>query len=319
MKNMLSIINDNTQLVQTAKENIDEFQHRLLDKMRPNTRRAKESDLKFYNAFCQQSELPNFSPDFKVAKDVTYEYIDFMVAAGLSKNTIKRRLSTISSMYLLVEFKNPLKESKNITDYVKASVREMQGPSQVAPIRHSDLRHLPQVHEDSTLIEIRDVMIAYLGMYSLCRASELLAIRVEDIDFNQGTLYVPRAKNDQQGEGRFSNLSSKTVALVEMYQAKSGIKSGFLIRRVFKSGKLGDTLSYPGLTKIIKRMGAQLYTDSTGINTHSFRVGSAVSLAEQGVSITEIAQAGGWKTATMPLRYTRQADAKTTGTARFID
>ncbi|WP_435277314.1 tyrosine-type recombinase/integrase (plasmid) [Psychrobium sp. nBUS_13] len=302
-----------------AQDNIDEYRERILPTENPNTLKAKRSDYKHYKCFCSSNGYIEFSSDFKTAKEVIFDYIDIMISDGFSKSTIKRRLSTISGMFSLLEIKNPLKDSKNITDYIRNSLIRLPSSKQLAPLRHSNIKRLPPVTSESSIIEIRNTMLMFLGTYTLCRASELLALQVEDIDFEIGTAFIARAKNDQDGEGRYANLSPKTLSLIRLYLDKTGISEGLFIRRIYKGGKVGDPLKYIGFTKIIKNMARELGLLGLAFNTHSLRIGSAVSLAENGVSLTEIALSGGWKNPTMPLHYTRQANAKRTGTSRFED
>lgn len=301
-----------------TRENVREYIDRVLPTENSNTLRAKRADYNHYKSFCDNNDHVQFSQDFAEAKDVIFNYITYMITSELSKSTIRRRLSTISGMFAMLELKNPLKDSKNVIDFIRNSLRDLPAPKQMAPVRHSNIKQLAPISADSSIIEIRDAMLMYLGIYTLCRASELLALKVEDIDFEVGTAFIARAKNDQEGKGRYANLSPKTLDLIHLYLDKTGIKEGLFIRRIFKSGKVGEPLKYIGYTKIIKKVANKMGI-AVKVNTHSLRIGSAVSMAEKGVSLTEITLAGGWKNSTMPVHYTRQANAKLTGTAHFKD
>lgn len=322
---MLTIRTDNLEdkaIAEIAQVNITQYKERLLKKMNPNTKRAKEGDLKHYMDFCQRHGHASFTTDFEAAKETIFNYVDHSIELSYAKKSIKRRLSTVSGMYGLIELKNPLKDSKIVTDYIASSLNPLPTSKQVAPIRHSDIKRSPEITSDSQIIDIRNTMILYLGIYTMCRASELLALEVKNIDFKIGTAYIARAKNDQAGEGRYANLSEKTLDLIRLYLDKTGVTEGIIIRRILRGGRVVEPLKYIGLRKVLKRVAATIMDDSeliARVNTHSLRVGSAVSLAEQEVSITEIALAGGWKSLDMPLRYVRQANSKKTGTARFED
>lgn len=302
-----------------ALSNVNEYREKVLPKINKNTQRAKKFDYEHYKEFCLSNNHTEFSTDFVLAKSVVFDYVDHMIKDGLAKSTIKRRLSTVSGMFGLSEIKNPLKSSKNVTDYIRYSLAELPGASQLFPTRHSNLKLLPLINEHSKLTTIRDVMIHYLGIYTLCRASELLALEVKNIDFEVGTAFIAKSKNDQKGKGRYTNLSPKTLDLIRLYLDRTGIKTGRIIRRIHKGSQLGLPLKYIGLVKIIKKNSVFMGLGDKQISTHSLRIGSAVTMAEKGVSLAEIALSGGWENTATPLRYIRQANAKQIGTIIFED
>lgn len=319
-----------------AAENVAEFNERIFSKLTPNSRIALESDMRLYKAFCLEANLPQFSVDFKLAKETIFQYVDHLVALNQAQRTVRRKLSSINKMYRILEIKNPLKDSEIIKDFVNLSVNQLTPPKQVYPLRHSVIRDLGAVTIDSSLKEIRNNMIFFLGIYTLCRSSELLNLEVSDIDFDQETAFIKKAKNDQSGIGRFANLSPKTVNLVRLYLKKSGVKSGKIIRALSNNGKVRsltiasgidkgkarEPMTYRALLDIFKEIAPSMLGDeelALLVGTHSLRIGAAVSMAEQGVPLAEIALAGGWFSLRMPLQYSRQAEVKKIGTAKFVD
>ena len=303
-----------------AHDNINEFFERVFVGLKPNTKRALESDLKQYFKWCMDEDKPRFSSDFETSKDVLYDYLKYMQNKGYTSSTLKRRFSSISKVYKIMELRNPLQESENLIQSIKNHVAILPPAAQVEPVRHSDLKYLPEISPDSSLKDMRDAVIAYLGIYTLCRSANMRTLLVEDIDFRRETAKIYGEKNQKPGEFRHANLSTKTCNILKMYLEKAGISSGVIIRSVRKNDTIGKELTYEGYRKIVKRIGKLLLgDDAEHVSTHSFRVGSAVSMAEMDIPTGEISLAGGWKTPTMPIRYTMQTNVKKTGTAKFKD
>jgi len=320
----------------TAKQKVFEFNRIVLEGMNRNSRKSLEAGIKQYLNFCQKESLVPFSKSLNISRDTIHKYIEYMVVKGYAQATLKNRLAAISRIFRIIEIRNPLQESEIIKEYVKQSLIKLQPAKQVTPIRHKELKSLTQLSNESTLVDIRNALVLYLGIYTLCRASELLAIEISDIDLHQKTVFIRRAKNDQFGVGRYANISEKTASIIQLYLDKTNLTEGRLIRAISrggniqtttyqygsKKGQARDVMSYEGLLHIIKKISTVILNEDQlngTIGSHSLRVGSAVSMAEQGVEITQIAQAGGWKNLKMVLLYTRQANTKTTGTAHFID
>jgi len=65
-------------------------------------------------------------------------------------------------------------------------------------------------------------------------------------------------------------------------------------------------MSMSGLNKMIKTVFREVFDESEKISSHSFRIGTAETLAELGVSLVELQNAGRWSS---PSRYTRNQDA----------
>ena len=74
-------------------------------------------------------------------------------------------------------------------------------------------------------------------------------------------------------------------------------------------------LGEASIRTLIKRYAAA--AGVTGVNGHSFRVGSAISLARAGASLAEIMQAGRWSSADMVAHYIRREEAARGAIARL--
>jgi len=89
-----------------------------------------------------------------------------------------------------------------------------------------------------TLLGLRNRAIIAVGYDTLCRRSELVSLRVEDLSELEGgamSVLVRRAKNDPFGDGRLGYLTSETVEFLRAWLKASGVAESWIFRRV-----LGD-------------------------------------------------------------------------------
>src|SRR5580700_2434124 len=97
------------------------------------------------------------------------------------------------------------------------------------------------------------------------------------------------------------------------------IAEGPIFRRLIGRAQIGDALHPGSIAPIFKSvarwigMPARFVAEVSG---HSTRVGAAQDLAELGIDLAAITQAGGWKSTRMPLQYAEKINAARSGMAR---
>lgn len=113
------------------------------------------------------------------------------------------------------------------------------------------------------------------------RRGELAAVRVADVNLEEGFIVVPRSKTD---EPRLAPLSTPAIDLIkEHLQAHTG---DVLL-----------TYTYDGIRKFLKRHGL--------LSSHAWRRGWASQSLRSGVSQVSVQAAGGWRSSAMVIRYTK--------------
>lgn len=324
MNNLVEIENNNKNELSThdvkQQINLDRYMRLVHAKLGKNSKAALEQDLKFYIIFTEQNNLAPFPTDLMFAGDQLLKYVEHLVDAQYAKATIQRKLSSVRKFFRIMQIGDPIAKDEIFSDSLKHTYKQLSASKQKPPIRFREISELPIPDNSSSLTEVRNFLILYLGIYTLCRASDLLLIKVKDIDLVDGTALVFDRKTDKENTGRYVGLSKNTVKLLSIWLERTDLEpNDLLLQKVYQNGKtpkhkLG--LSYPGIVKLVKSMGKK-YGFKSDIAMHSLRIGGAVSLAEMGVSLPEITHAGGWKSGVMPIQYTRQIDAKKTGTSRF--
>jgi type 1 fimbriae regulatory protein FimB/type 1 fimbriae regulatory protein FimE len=142
-------------------------------------------------------------------------------------------------------------------------------------------------HRDSTML-----LIAF--RHGL-RASELVGLRWEAIDFNQATLHVRRAKNGKPGA---HPLTGREMRALRRVQREQSPPSAF----VFTSER-GSPFSTAGLYKLVARAGVMA---SLGIKVHPhmLRHATGFDLANRGTDTRTLQDYLGHRNIQHTVRYT---------------
>lgn len=148
-------------------------------------------------------------------------------------------------------------------------------------------------HRDSTMI-----LVAY--RHGL-RASELVGLRWDSVDFNHGRLHVNRAKN---GSPSVHPLSGRELRALRRLEREQQPKSPF----VFTSER-GSPFAPAGFRKMIARLGVAAKFD-VGIHPHMLRHGCGYKLANDGVDTRSLQAYLGHKNIQHTVRYTELAPTR---------
>ncbi|MBP2300879.1 tyrosine-type recombinase/integrase [Azospirillum picis] len=196
------------------------------------------------------------------------------------------------------------------------------------------------------LASLRDRALLLVAYETLCRRAELVALCIENIQRTPDgvTVFVERAKTDQEGEGRHRPLRPRTVAAIDAWlaamdwsererllgqgQARAAVEAapsvaakGPLFRSIHRSGRVREAaLPASALPVILKRLAAAAGLEPeavAGLSGHSTRVGAAQDLRQAGASVLDLQAEGGWRDPRMPGRYTRALDAAQGAMARL--
>jgi len=162
----------------------------------------------------------------------------------------------------------------------------------------------------NSLIGMRDAALISVGYDTLCRSSELAWMRVEHLDLEARTAYIPRSKSDPFCDGRLARMSNETAAAVQTWLEASRIVEGPLFRGL-RLGHLSDghmeTSSIRRLIKASARRARLGHDVVSGLSGHSMRVGAAQDLMTSGHDIVAIMTAGGWRNVEVVARYCEKA------------
>lgn len=283
----------------------DEVRHYLDHALANNTRRAYKADWEHFNLW--GGSLPS-NPEQMAAYLTAH-------AGVLSIATLQRRLVAIAKAHAIQGYSDPVKNE--LVKLTLRGIRRIHGhpQAQAAPLMKEDLIIMLSQAPDN-LKGKRDQALLLLGFCAALRRSELVTVKVEDLEFtSQGLiLTLPRSKTDQAGQGRKIGIPKGRgricpVMAVDVWLAHSRTQTGFIFGSVTKGGVVSSQrLSDRSVSNIVKH-----YAEKAGLNPdkysgHSLRAGLATSAAQQGVSSWKIRAQTGHKSDAMLARYIRDGD-----------
>lgn len=254
-------------------------------------------------------------PDGEVPNEqTTARYVDWLFKEGRSVSTARVTLAALSRHAQDLGKPDPTKGKASNLLKEFARKRRNQPPRTAKAIGWTDAHKMAQAAaETGTKAGLRDAAIIALASDCLLRVSEIAVIKVGDLIFNQtgtGILLIRHSKTDQFGTGSEVFITARTVDRLNDWMKAVDIEThltSYLFRRRPNDPKVSPgnrPLSHEGISHIIKHRARQAGIKGR-VTPHSFRRGSARSLARRGCSPFLIAEAGRWKSMDTVLKYVR--------------
>jgi integrase len=292
----------------------------------PATVKAVRSDWTQYLAWCEAigaTPLP-------ASVEQLETFLSAAIDKGRKRATVDRYLYTVGLVHVAAGLPSPSKDPDWPVKWKKL-IRRLKttgghARKQAGELDSAGIETILATLGDSPR-DLRDAALLSMASDTLCRESELVAIRIEHLHHNRRrntwSLHVPFSKTNQDGatpDYRFVSL--ETMARVRAWQAAANICEGPLFRatggRPRAGGALDEALLPQEVARIFRRRAkAAGLEHARTISGHSTRIGSANDLAEHGATGTQIQLAGGWKTERMVNHYTRRSQAGANAMAKL--
>lgn len=276
-----------------------------------STMRAYKVDWREFQDWCAARGRPSLP-----ASPATVANFASMLADG------GKRVPTIARKMAAIRFFHRGAGQDNPTDHagvaaILKGIRRTVGiaPRQKAPAT-ADLIHqmLAYVPKD-TLQGHRDRALILLGFAGAFRRSELVAIKVEDLTFNeQGVdVFLSRSKTDQEGKGAsVAILNGKALLPVQRLREwldAAEITEGPIFRQMSRGGHVRPAALTPqSVALIVKRYAAAAGLDVSKLSGHSLRAGFITSAADNRASISRIMEVSRHRDPRSVETYVRRAD-----------
>jgi site-specific recombinase XerD len=289
---------------QTAKNPISPLVHQYLQaSLSENTRRAYSNDL---DHFLKWGGRIPASPECIASYLAEH-------AAQLSYATLSRRIVAIGRAHTVKKFQSPVS-----SEMVKATLHGIRRTTGHVKRKVSPAL-LPQVQamvkKGRGLKGARDKALLLIGFAGAFRRSELVSIKVEDVQFvAEGVIiHLRRSKTDQVGKGRdiaipYVRGTSCPVKALKVWLDQSGVTNGFLFRGVNRHGGVVEGgLTPQSVALILKERATAIGLDASTYSGHSLRAGLVTSAAKSGVSNWKICQQTGHRSEEVMQGYIRNA------------
>lgn len=268
----------------------------------PNTLRGYRKDLEYFKCWCGQQGFDWLPAEAETVAD----YVDDL-STTLSVATVKRRLCAIRFAHFIANRENPITHSSVHLAVRRALLRKRRRPAQSLGLTRQILQKIADACPEN-LTGRRDAALISVGYDTLCRSSELAAMRIEHVRFSPETtlIFIPLSKSDPFGDGRWAHLSPSTSTMLKLWIEMAEINEGAVFRGLH-TRKVGSVaLNTSSIRRLIKSAAQRANLPEEIIQSlsgHSMRIGAAQDMLVTGFDQLTIMQAGGWKTAHIVLRY----------------
>lgn len=286
----------------------------------PNTIRAYKADMLEFIQHCDQTcntALP--AHPLTVSK-----FLQSTSTHGIKNSTIRRKVSSISAVHRLLNHIDPTKHPE-----VKITLRKISRQlgsrfDQAYPVTRDLLEQLLEVCKGD-IRGLRNKALLLLAYDSMRRRSELVSLRIEDINWlpsQNCCILLRRSKTDQQGSGKWIHLTVETTLAIKRWLDAANLSEGLILRAIKPGGHITTSLCESRIPRIYKSLAKRASLNQeviSGISGHSMRVGGAQDLLRLGASLPQIMTKGGWSKTDTVMRYVERSPVNLWPTTMNID
>jgi integrase len=268
-----------------------------------NTIRAYRSDFIQYQIWCSHN---NIDP-IPATAEAMAQYVDYLAIIRKSA-TIRRRINSLGTVLKLSKHYNPTNQPEVILAIKRMHRKIGRAQQQATPLTKPLLNQLLS-NCDNSIRGLRNKVLLRLGYETMRRRSELCAFKFKDIlqtPNGKPAIRLNFSKTDQFGTGKTLPISKELFDVLEKWRSMiSG--EGYILRSISRHGYIGINLHPASISTLLKALQKDLKMDSDEqpLSGHSFRVGAALDLLEQGEPLEKIMLRGGWQTDSTAMSYLR--------------
>lgn len=272
-----------------------------------STLRGYRADWRDWQAWCDRN---GFDP-LPASPAAVSRYLADLAETGTRVGTLSRRLSSLRFAHQMADLPSPTDAARVVA--VWEGIRRTHGapPDQAAPLAPPDLfdvvdacpdvKHwrTPGRDQEPSLAGVRDRALLLVGFVGALRRSELVGIRLEDLEEHSHglVLTLPRSKTNQTGEQtelvaipRAARAERCPVQTLRRWLELAGITSGPVFRRVTKGNRAGTAgLNPESANVLIQTAVRRAGLDPSPYSAHSLRAGFVTYAHRRGASDRAIA------------------------------
>jgi integrase len=268
-----------------------------------NTIRAYRSDFIQYQAWCSHNNIDSIP----ATADAMAQYVDYLATVKKSA-TIRRRINSLGTVLKLSKHYNPTNQPEVILAIKRMHRKIGRAQHQATPLTKPLLNQLLS-NCDNSIRGLRNQVLLRLGYETMRRRSELCAFKFKDIrqaPNGNPAIKLNFSKTDQFGTGKILPISQELFDLLEEWR-RIITDEGYILRSINRHGHFGSNLHPASVNTLLKALQKDLKVDYDGqpLSGHSFRVGAALDLLEQGEPLEKIMLRGGWQTDSTAMKYLR--------------
>lgn len=247
---------------------------KVVKKYSDKTIESYYDDLTLYNEFLGN----NFINILDIDYDTVKEYMKYLYSLNISKSSISRKLSSIRGLYNYLVREDIVKD--NYFNRINNPKKDKYLPKF---LKDEEVNKIFEVCKYDTPINQRNSVIIELLYATGIRVSELVNIKISDIDINERTIKVV-GKGSKERMVIFNNHTKKAIEIYlnDGYNEFNKLSSGYLILN--KDGnKLSDRYIRNIINKLVTKAGLDIK-----ISPHTFRHTFATDMLEDGSDLMTV-------------------------------
>ena len=235
----------------------------------------------YVNDFSMTQSVDEIS--FKIIRN----WITYLFESGITSRTINRKISSLKSFFKFLEFSNLI--SVNPTLKIISPKNSRKLPSIVEQVDLDQL--LDQKYFKNEFVGERDSLIIEFFYLTGLRLSELIEIKVNNIDFKNCSLKVIGKGNKERIVPLSFNLISKIDLLIKNYNIKDHLFSNSSNEKLYPKKVYRIVNYYIGLVSSVKKRSPHVLRHSFA--THMLNNGADINaikeiLGHSSLSATQI-------------------------------
>lgn len=272
---------------------IEEFSNWLFEEGKADkTIESYVNDVKGFQSYLEEKHK-----DIPVLSRFSFvRYKEHLIKEGYAVSTINKKVNSLKVYNDFLKTKGIVSES--FIQLKRDRIKIAAGSEDVVDIlTEEQVEKLLFYVEDRRKVSTRNKLIVYLLLYTGVRVSELVGIRIVDIDFLTSQLIVANGKG---GKRREIGLRQDVLHLIREYMKDERSESVFhhsdylLVSQ--RSEKMHRDAVRDWLAKVSEEVGFKLHP-------HKFRRSFASRLLKRGVDLTTVSKICGHSSVQVTARY----------------
>lgn len=247
---------------------------RVVRKYSDKTILSYYDDLVEYQEFLQNNFINILDIDDKVVKD----YLKYLYSRNITKTSISRKLSSIRGLYNYLANEDII--TNNYFSKISNPKREKHLPKF---LKNEEIDKILSVCENNTPLEERDTLVLELLYATGLRVSELVNIKISDINKSDKSIKV-LGKGSKERIVLYNNHTKVALDkyLSDGYHSLNKKNNGYLILNN-RGDKISDRYIRDIINKYVKKAGLDIK-----ISPHTLRHTFATDMLEEGSDLMTV-------------------------------
>ena len=281
----------------------------LQQSLSPSTRKFYAIDWRLFTTWCESLHLVAMP----ATPNTVARFLAAQASGGIKPSTLVRRLAAIRMAHEIQGHPSPT-QHKGVKAVLKGIKRE-KGTAQDKKAPATAERIASMVtHCPNTLTGLRDKALLLLGFAGAFRRSELVALKMTDIERTPEGIKatIRKSKTDQEGQGQvvavLNGTRLRVVDALMSWLEAANISDGYLFRPIKKGGQVQSmALTDRSVANIVKQYAGKAGLTVDDFSAHSLRAGFITSGAAAGADLLKLMEVSRHKKPETIVGYVRES------------